>query len=139
MELTVREAAVLLARKPRTIRAQLARGELPGKKRDGVWRLESRTLPLTEAQRGVLQRKADRVRQVVEGALPSRMAASAGQRSRSIADLDAFRRGAEVLADMRTASGPLDGAIRERAATMVEEALPDGRRMAQAPTAASRG
>ncbi len=123
MQLSVREAAVLLERKPRTVRAQLARGDLPGKKRDGVWQIESRALPLTETQRTALQRKADRVREAVDEALPSRMAASRGQRSRSIADLDAFRRGQEVLAEMRSDSGSLDDATRERAAAMLEEAL----------------
>ena len=123
MKLTVREAALLMGRKPRTVRAQLARGELPGRKRGGVWRLESRTLPLTEAQRAALQCKAERVRQVVDEALPSRMAAAAGQRSPSIADLDAFRRGQEVLTEMRAASRALDEATRQRAATMVEKAL----------------
>ncbi len=123
MELTVREAAVVLKRSPRTVRAQLARGELPGKKRRGRWRIDDRQLPLTEAQRGTLQRKADRVRRVVEDALPSRMAGSRGQRSRSIADLDAFRRGAEVLAEMRRDCQAIDAAARERAAAMAEEGL----------------
>ncbi len=123
MDLTVREAAVVLGRRPRTVRAQLARGELPGKKRGGRWRVDDRELPLSEAQRRALQRKADRVRRVVEDALPSRMATSRGQRSRSIADLDAFRRGAEVLAEMRRDCQVLDGAARERAAAMAEEGL----------------
>ncbi len=123
MELSVREAAVLLGRKPRTIRAQLARGELPGRKRGGRWRIEGRKLPLTEAQRSDLQRKADRVRTAVDDALPSRMAASSGQRSRSLADLDAFRRGTEVLAEMRMARSPLEKAVQERAAAMAQEAL----------------
>ena len=123
MELTIREAAVLLGRKPRTLRAQLARGELPGRKLDGVWRLESRQLPLTEAQRDALQRKADRVRQAVDDVLPSRMAASPQQRSRSIADLDAFRRGQEILSEMRQANEDLDTGRRERAAAILEEAL----------------
>ncbi len=114
---------MLLGRKPRTVRAQLARGELPGTKRGGTWRIDDRKLPLTEAQRRALQRKAEQVRTAVEDALPSRMAASAGQRSRSIADLDAFRRGAEVLAEMRTASDSLEDGVRERAVAIVEEAL----------------
>ncbi len=123
MELSVREAAILLGRKPRTVRAQLARGELPGTKHGGTWRIDGRRLPLTVTQRDALQRKAERVRTAVDDALPSRMAARAGQRSRSIADLDAFRRGAEVLAEMRTAGDSLEEPTRQRAVSLTEEAL----------------
>ena len=35
MKLSVQEAATLLGRSPRTIRAQLKRGDLPGEKRNG--------------------------------------------------------------------------------------------------------
>ena len=94
MELSIREVAVLLGRSPRTVRAQASRGDLPGVKRNGRWRIERRNLPLTEDQRRALQAKADTIRDTVEAALPSRMARSAGQRTRSIADLEAFRRGA---------------------------------------------
>ena len=103
MELSVREAATLMGRSQRTVRAQLARGELPGVKCDGHWRVQRRHLPLTEAQRQALQAKADDVRATVEKALPSREARRAGERSRSIADLDAFRLGAKVLAALRAA------------------------------------
>ncbi len=123
MELSVQEAATLLGRSPRTVRSQLASGELAGRKRGGRWRIERRDLPLTEAQRAGLQGKADRIRRSVEEALPSRMARSRGQRTRSIADLDAFRRGAQVLAEIRGASG--GKAARERAAALIEEALLD--------------
>ncbi len=123
MELSVREAAVLLGRKPRTVRAQLARGELPGRKRRGVWRIDGRKMPLTEAQRIALQRKAERVRTAVDDALPSRMAVTPGQRSRSIADLDAFRRGAEVLREIRGTDEVLDERTREQTVAILEEAL----------------
>ncbi len=127
MKLSVQEAATLLERSPRTVRHQLASGELPGHKRGGQWRIERRDLPLTEAQRAALQGRADRIRQTVEDALPSRMARSRGQRTRSIADLDAFRRGAAVLVDIRGASGHDSGdePARERAAALLEQALLD--------------
>ena len=74
MELSVREAATLMGRSPRTVRAQLARGELPGVKRGGRWRVQRRHLPLTEDQRRALQTKADGIRQLVDDALPGRTA-----------------------------------------------------------------
>ena len=124
MELTVREVAALLGRSIRTVRAQVARGELPGKKRGGQWRIERRDLPLTEAQRSALQGKAESVRRAVEEALPPRMARSSGQRARSIADLDAFRRGAEVLGMLRSAAGGhVPEEIRDQAAAAIKEAL----------------
>lgn len=104
MDLSVREVATLLGRSGRTVRAQLTRGELAGVKRNGRWRVARHSLPLTEAQRRSLQSKADALRQAVEEALPSRMAATPGQRSRSVADLDAFRSGARLLAAVRTSS-----------------------------------
>jgi excisionase family DNA binding protein len=124
MELSVREAALFLERSPRTVRAQLARGELPGVKRGGRWRIDRRHLPLTEAQRRGLQQKADSLRQTMEAALPSRLATTAGQRSRSIADLAAFRAGAKLLAELRQAgTEALAPELRKRLQVMVEEAL----------------
>lgn len=95
----------------RAIRAQLARGDLPAVKRGGRWRIERRHLPLTEPQRKALQARADTVRQAVEEALPSRLARTPGQKSRSLADLDAFRHGARLLAELRADDG---GALAER-------------------------
>lgn len=124
MELSVREVATLLGLSRRTVRARLVRGDLPGRKRGGEWRIERRQLPLTEAQRRALQGKADRIREVVEDALPSRMARRSGQRLRSIADLDAFRRGAEVLSELRLATPEtLAGGARDEAAREGREAL----------------
>ncbi len=105
MELTVREVATLLGRSLRTVRAQVERGELPGVKRKGQWRIPRQSLPLTEAQRRALQAKAETLRQTVESVLPSRLALSTGHRSRSLADLDAFRSSANLLAEIRV-QGP---------------------------------
>ncbi len=124
MELTVREAAALMGRSPRTVRAQVARGALPGVKRNGRWSIPRHSLPLTETQRQRLQAKADRVREAVEDALPSRTAATSGQRQRSLADLDAFRHGAELLAGVRGAgSENVSAAVRDRVAALLEGAL----------------
>ncbi len=124
MELTVREAAALLGRSPRAVRAQLARGDLPAVKRGGRWRIERRHLPLTEAQRQALQAKADTVRQAVEEALPSRLARTPGQKSRSLADLDAFRHGARLLDELRAADDEaLAECSRRRVIRLLERAL----------------
>lgn len=124
MELTVREAATLLGRSGRTVRAQVARGEIPAVKKNGQWRIARHSLPLTEAQRRTLQGKADALRQTVESALSSRLAQTPGQRSRSVADLDAFRSGARLLGEMRAASdGNFAPFVRDRVARLVERAL----------------
>lgn len=124
MELSVKEAATIMGRSPRTVRAQLARGDLPGVKRDGRWWIERKNLPLTESQRQALQAKADDVRATVEKALPSRTARRSGDRSRSVADLDAFQLGAEVLALLRAAEpAQLDEATRLRACESLEKSL----------------
>ncbi len=124
MALSVKEAAAFMGRSQRTVRAQLARGELPGVKRDGRWWIERHQLPLTESQRRALQAKADDVRTAVENALPSRTARRSGDRSRSVADLDAFRLGADVLALLRAAEpGQLDEASRQRACESLERSL----------------
>ena len=103
MQLSVSEAATLLGRSPRAVRAQLARGDIEGVKRDGVWRIERGSLPLNETQRRSLQAKAELVRRAVEDALPSRTATTTGRRSRSLADMTAFRKGAQLLGEIRSA------------------------------------
>jgi hypothetical protein len=124
MDLSVREVATLLGRSSRTVRAQLARGELAGVKRNGRWRIARHNLALTDAQRRSLQGKADTLRQAVEDSLPSRMAATPGQRSRSVADLDAFRCGARLLAALRMAGPEAPAAATfERVAGLLEQAL----------------
>lgn len=115
MDLTVREVAALTGQSPRTVRAQVARGELPGAKRGGVWRIPRHSVPLTEAQRRALQARADEIRDVVDGVLPSRLATTRERRSRSVADLAAFQLGAALLREIEGAK---------------PEALPDAKRVA---------
>ena len=86
----------------------------------GQWWISRRDLPLTEDRREVLQARVDRVRETVEDALPSRMARSRARRGRSLADLDAFRGGADLLADMRGSGG---SSLSEQAAASLEQAL----------------
>lgn len=101
MELSLREAATLLGRSPRTLRGQLARGDIPGKKKGNRWVVPSDSLPLTEPQRRALQAKADEVRELVEQALPSRVARTRGKGGLSVADLDAFRHTLPVYVAVR--------------------------------------
>ncbi len=123
MLLTARETATLLGRNLRTVRGQLARGELPGVKENGRWVVDRNALPLTEAQRRDLQAKAGRVRRAVEDALPSRLARRHGDRWRSVADLDAFRLGAELLAEVRADGEALDDTRRAEVAETLESGL----------------
>ena len=107
MEISVREAASLLGRSRRTVRSQLARGELAGRKRAGRWHVDRRHLPLSAAQHQALQKKAEHVREAVDSTLPSRLAHDRCDRSRSVLDLDAFRIGAQVLRELRKDSEAL--------------------------------
>ena len=109
MELSLREAAALLGRKERTLRAQLSRGEVRGVKRDGKWVLVRAELPASEAQRARVQARADAIRRAVDEALPSRAASRASYRRRSIVDVDCFRAACEVWREL---SGREDSAPR---------------------------
>lgn len=123
MKLSVKEAATILGCSARTVRGHLAQGRLPGVKRNGRWLLERRDLPLTDAQRRTLQAKAERVRRAVDDALPSRLARTHGDRARSLADLDAFRLGAELLAEVCAGADGLDDQRRGQVAELVESGL----------------
>lgn len=126
MNLSAREVAALLGCSPRTVRAQMARGDLPGVKQGGRWWLDRRRLPLTEVQRQALQGKAESLREALEAALPSRLAATPGQRRRSVVDLDSFRRGAALLSEIREQGGAvLPRPVQERVSTLLERALLD--------------
>lgn len=124
MEITVTEAAALLGCSARTVRARVARGELPGVKRGGQWFVNRSALPLTEAQRSAFQRKAQGLRDALEEALPARMARTPGDRRRGLLDLDAFRFGAALLAELRAAD-PVAGLDLARATSTLEAALLD--------------
>lgn len=119
MLLTLREAAAILGVPVRTLRARVARGELPATRDGRQWRVDRRELPLTEAQRQVLHARADEVRQAVDAILPSRLATTRDRRARSLLDLDAWREAAAVhqaLRDLPEAPG------RDTAATLLESA-----------------
>ena len=117
------DVATLRGESIRSVRGQIAHGEIPAVKRDGRWVVDRGRLPLTDAQRRTLQTKADSVREAVEAALPSRMARTVAQRAKSMVDLDAFRLGAELLFEIRRDEPGLPGALRLEAASLLEEAL----------------
>lgn len=120
MELSVREAAALLARSPRTIRAQLAAGQLSGKRSGRRWVVDGRRLPLSRAQHIALQERADTVRDAVEAALPARATADR-RRRRSVTDLKPFQAGRVAL---RALQSPCD--VRAPSMHRAEHALRDG-------------
>ena len=91
MNLTVREAATILRRSERAVRAALATGRIAGHKKGGVWRIPSHTLPMDDAARRALDEKANEIRSAVESALPSQAGLPRSRRRReSIVDLEVF-------------------------------------------------
>lgn len=111
MDLTIREAAALLGRSPRAVRAQVARGELPGTRRGRAWILDSQKLPLTAEQHREFQPRAARVREMVDSALPSRAASTRDRKRHSAADLRPFQMGLAVLAEIRASTDPVIRAV----------------------------
>ncbi|MBI4881452.1 MAG: helix-turn-helix domain-containing protein [Planctomycetes bacterium] len=96
MQLTLREAATLLGCNGRTLRARLARGDVPGQKRGSKWLIDSDAVPLTSEQRARLEGRAAEIRQTVEDQL-GRMLRGRRSRRRSLLDLDAYRAGSKLL------------------------------------------
>lgn len=88
---SLHDAATLLQVSPRTLRARLARGDLPGKKHNGAWLIDRDHLPMTETQRHTLRERADDVRGVVERAIARR------QPSHTVEDNEPFRIGRALL------------------------------------------
>lgn len=106
MELSIKEAATILGRNERTVRDQVARGEIPGRKVGGQWRVLRATLPLNEAQHRALQARAEAVRAAVDDALPPRFTNQRGRRGRALADLEAFRRAMLLEREIRGSTLP---------------------------------
>jgi hypothetical protein len=111
MLLSLREAAILLGRSPRTLRAQVARGEVKGVKQNNRWMIARAALPMSDSRLAEVQRRAEQVRAEVEAALPSRTGA---RKPRSIEDFAPFRVVREVLASLPPGS-PAAPALRRAA------------------------
>lgn len=103
MELTVQEAATLLGASARTVRARLARGDLPGTKRGSRWVIAREDLPLSERERARLAQRAHELRASVEHALAS--APGGARRARSALDLETVQHARGLLAELRGADG----------------------------------
>ena len=124
MDLSVKEAAALLDLRPRTIRARLARGELPGKKKNGHWVIAQRDLPLTDGQRQSLNARADQLRQALDDALPSRVATTPNDRRKRLSDLNVIRLIQEARRCLETELiSPASSTNAHRAARILDEAL----------------
>lgn len=102
MEITIREAAPLLGRSTRAVRAKIARGELPATRRGHTWMIPLASLPLTDAQRQSMQQRADLVRGALDAVLPSRAATDRRRARRSILDLIPFTHGVHLLREVAT-------------------------------------
>ncbi len=90
MQLTLEEAATKLGKSVRQIRYLVKEGRLSAKKVAGRWFVELEDAPKTHSQRGVEQRKQERLRAVVDDALE--LKPSDTQRY-SVMDLKAFQLG----------------------------------------------
>lgn len=101
MDLSICEAAPLLGRSERAVRARIARGELPARRHGRTWRIPLATLPLTDAQRESLQHRSDAARRALDAVLPSAAAKDRRHAQRSVADLLPFARGVDLLRDLQ--------------------------------------
>lgn len=104
MEITIREAAPLLGRSTRAVRAKIARGELPAQRRGRTWMIPLASLPLTESQRQSMQQRAELVRGSLDAVLPSRAAIDRRRARRSLLDLLPFTHGVRLLREVTTAT-----------------------------------
>jgi excisionase family DNA binding protein len=121
MELTIREAAPLLGRSVRAVRARIARGELPARQQGRIWLIPVESIPLTGAQRDSMQRRAEEARQAVGAVLPSRLGDGRDRKRRSVMDLAPFAAGVRLLRDFGAAPEP--PADLPRATRLVRTAL----------------
>jgi hypothetical protein len=101
MKLTVKEAATLLSRSGRTVRAQLARGALECEKIAGTWMLDSANLPWTEAQRERTLDQVARAEALVKRALPKSARRALAEGGRSMRDFDPFEAAIVLLSETR--------------------------------------
>lgn len=88
MDLTLQQAADLLAVRPRTLRDQLRRGAIRGRKSDGRWIIRKADLPLTDADRRALQGKLAAFHDAIDRAVPPRIRGDVGLGS--VEQLDVF-------------------------------------------------
>lgn len=123
MELTIREAAPLLGRSARAVRAKIERGELPARRQGRVWLIPLASLPLTATQRASMQRRAEQMHAAVDDATPSRMATTRDRRTRSVGDLHAFAAGTELLREMATDQSAADAEAEVRARDLIHRAM----------------
>lgn len=129
MLLSAAEAAQLLRQSERTVRARLARGELPGRKQGGRWLVPREALPLPAAEHDRIRARADAIRATVDAALPSRLGE---RRRRSAVDEPAFRAAHALAAGLRAAdqdSAPVELALADLTIGL-HEWHPDGKRAA---------
>lgn len=90
MQLTIREAAALLGRSPRAVRARIARGELQARRNGRQWTLSLHDLPLTAAQRESMTARATTASEALAAVAPAPLASQRTRRARSIRDFGAF-------------------------------------------------
>ena len=66
-----RDTAPIVGRSPRALRHWIEEGKLPARRSGNAWIVDTRDLPLSEAQRARIGQRADRIREVVDRALPT--------------------------------------------------------------------
>jgi excisionase family DNA binding protein len=103
MDLTIRQAAPLLGRSARAVRARIARGELAARKEGRTWKIPLDSLPLTNVQRDNLLRRADEARDAVGAVLPSRLGDNRERKRRSVLDLAPFAAGVRLVRELGAA------------------------------------
>ena len=89
MNLTLDEAAIRLGKSKRQVRYLIDTGKLPAKKAAGRWFIDSKDLPLSDAQQAAADRKQRQLRAAVDEALELGDKPQSGRRY-SVLDMKAF-------------------------------------------------
>ncbi|MCC6785082.1 MAG: hypothetical protein IT457_19695 [Planctomycetes bacterium] len=106
MEIKISEAAPLLGRSARAVRARIARGEIPARLHGKTWLIDIDHLPLTAQQREGLLRRNEELRRAVERSLPSRAAGTRDRKHRSALDLEPFAELRDLVCQAMAAEAP---------------------------------
>lgn len=121
MQVSLREAATLLRRPVRTLRGQIARGEIRATKVQGRWQVDVADLPMTEDRQQRFEDRVQHIEAAVDAAIPAQLRTARQKPHRSVVDLIPFREGLQVLPEL----DKLEPQTSSRSRALLDRALLD--------------